>query len=142
MSSEFLGFGPHSWDLGLKAGIWASRLEFWPQGWDFGLKVGFWASRLGFGSQGWDLGLKLRGVGQTDGRRRRNFCICESKGHRPLWGRCPKRLMHLLLPKCMVSLFITAPAHQHATWVAMNLALFSFHDTRISSVQVFSPWEC
>ena len=44
--------------MGLKAGIWASRLGFGPQGWDLGLKVGFWASRLGLGAQGWDLGLK------------------------------------------------------------------------------------
>ena len=27
-------------------------------GWDMGLKVGIWASRLGFGPQDWNLGLK------------------------------------------------------------------------------------
>ena len=27
-----LGFGPHDWDLGLKAGIWASRLRYGPGG--------------------------------------------------------------------------------------------------------------
>ena len=31
------------------------------------------------------------GVQRRRRRRRRNFCICESIGHRPLWGRCPKR---------------------------------------------------
>ena len=29
-----LGFGPRGWDLGLEAGIWASRLEFGPRDWD------------------------------------------------------------------------------------------------------------
>ena len=43
----------------------------------------------------------------------------------------------LRLPKCMVSFFITAPAHEHVTWVAVNPALFSFHNTRTSSVQDF-----
>ena len=28
-----VGFGPHGWDLGLKAGIWASRLRYGPGGW-------------------------------------------------------------------------------------------------------------
>ena len=27
-----LGFGPQDWDLGLKAGIWASRLRYGPGG--------------------------------------------------------------------------------------------------------------
>ena len=49
MLSEFLGFWPHSWDLGLMGRIWASRLEFLPQGWVLGLKVGIWASRQDFG---------------------------------------------------------------------------------------------
>ena len=48
------------WDLGLKTGIWASRLGFVPQGRNFGLKAGIWTSRLGFGPQGWDPGLKAR----------------------------------------------------------------------------------
>ena len=42
----------------------------------------------------------------------------------------------LLLPKSMVS-FITALTHQHAAWVAATPALFSFHNTRTSSVQFF-----
>ena len=36
-----ISFGDLGWDLGLKAGIWASRLEFWPLGWVFDLKTGF-----------------------------------------------------------------------------------------------------
>ena len=47
-----LGFGPHSWDLGLKAGIWASRLGFGPRGWDLGLEARIWASMLEYGLQG------------------------------------------------------------------------------------------
>ena len=30
------GFGPQDWDLGLKAGIWASRLRYGPEGWGRG----------------------------------------------------------------------------------------------------------
>ena len=48
---NLLILGSQSWNLGLKAGILASRLGFWPQGWDFGLTAGFLASRLGFGPQ-------------------------------------------------------------------------------------------
>ena len=46
--------------MGLKAGIWASRLGLGPQVWVLGLEAGFGALRLGFGLQGWDLGLKAR----------------------------------------------------------------------------------
>jgi len=28
--------------------IWGCRLGFWPFDWDMGLKAGIWASRLGF----------------------------------------------------------------------------------------------
>ena len=53
-------------DLGIRAGIWASKLGFGPQSWDLGLKVWIWAtrqeifaSRLGFEPHGWDLGHKV-----------------------------------------------------------------------------------
>ena len=46
------GFGPQGGDLGLMAGIWASRLGVGPKGWDFGLQAGIWASWLEFGQQG------------------------------------------------------------------------------------------
>ena len=32
------GFEPQDWDLGLKAGIWASRLRYGPGGWEGGTK--------------------------------------------------------------------------------------------------------
>ena len=38
-----LGFGLQDWDLGLKAGIWASRLGYGPGGWDTGLEAEIWA---------------------------------------------------------------------------------------------------
>ena len=77
------GFGPQSWDLGLKAGNWASRLEFGPQDWDFGLETGIWASRLGF-----EGGTKKM---EEKEEKEKIPHMCESIGHRPLWGRCPKR---------------------------------------------------
>ena len=40
MLCKLIGFRPQSWDLGLKAGIWASRLEFGPQGQDLSLEAG------------------------------------------------------------------------------------------------------
>ena len=43
----------------------------------------------------------------------------------------------LLLPKCIVSVFITAPAHQHATWVAVYPALFQ----DIELVEIFFNFE-
>ena len=54
-----LGFKPQGWDLGLEAGVWASRLGFRPRGRDLGLEVGIWASRLGFGAL--KLGFSERG---------------------------------------------------------------------------------
>ena len=71
----------------LKAGDWASRLGFGPQGWDLDLQAGIWASRLGFGLRGGGGRVRRR---RRRRRRRKNFCICESIGHWPLWGRCPK----------------------------------------------------
>ena len=35
-------------NLGLKTGIWASKLEFGPRDWDLDLETGIWALRLGF----------------------------------------------------------------------------------------------
>ena len=60
-----LRVGPIGWKLSLKVG------------WVMGLEAGIWVLRLG--------GVRRR-------RRRRNFPMCESKGHWPhLWGHCPKR---------------------------------------------------
>ena len=35
----------------------AFELEFRPYGSDLGLEAGIWASKLGFGPRGWDLGI-------------------------------------------------------------------------------------
>ena len=40
---------PQFWDLGLKTGIWASRLGYGPQNWDLSLEAGIWASRQQYG---------------------------------------------------------------------------------------------
>ena len=56
--------------------------------WDLGLEAGIWALRLGFES----------GRGGTDGEGGKIFPICESIGHRPLWGRCPKTRLDTWLP--------------------------------------------
>ena len=71
---------PQFWDLGLKTGIWASRLGFGPKYWDLGLEAGIWASRLINGHGG--------GVGGVEN----SPVLCESIGHRALRGRCPKRV--------------------------------------------------
>ena len=61
------------------------------------LEAGIWALRLGFGPQGWDLSLKarisaLKGVdGEGGGGEEGEISpMCESIGHQPLRGRCPK----------------------------------------------------
>ena len=51
--------------------------------------------RLGFEPGGWDLGLEariwaLRG-GTLEEEEEEKIPLCESIGHRPLRGRCPKR---------------------------------------------------
>ena len=91
-----------------EAGILASRLGFEPWGWDSRLEAGIWASRLGFGPRGRDLSLeawicalRLRcepvGGGGNGRRNKRIFPLCESIGHRPLWGRCPKVWQYALI---------------------------------------------
>ena len=54
-----------------------------------GLKTGIWASRLEFGPRDWD----LRGGTEEEKKeeeKEKTPHMCESIGHRPLWGRCPK----------------------------------------------------
>ena len=64
--------------------IWALRLRFWPQDWDLGLETGIWASRLGFEGGGTEEEEKKE-------KEEEKFPhMCESIGHRPLRGRCPK----------------------------------------------------
>ena len=69
--------------MGLETGIWASRLEFGLQDWNLGVETGIWASGLGF-------------EGGTEKKKKEKEeekipHMCESIGHRPLRGRCPKR---------------------------------------------------
>ena len=61
-----LGFGPQDWDLGFKAGIWASRLRYGPGGGG--------------------------GIMEKEEEKEveEKIPLCESIGHRPLPGRCPK----------------------------------------------------
>ena len=68
------------WDLGLEVGIWTSRLGFGPQGWYMGFKAEIWAWRWG-------------GVTEEEEEKEEEekTPLCESIGHRPLRGRCPKR---------------------------------------------------
>ena len=68
--------GPWRRDFGLEVGIWPSRLEFGPWGQDMILEAGIWAWRLGGGTK------------QKKGKEK--ISLCESIGHRPLRGRCPK----------------------------------------------------
>ena len=64
-----LGFGPQDWDLGLEAGIWASRLRYGPQS-------------LGEGGT------------KKEKEEEKIPHMCESIGHRPPRGRCPKRAVY------------------------------------------------
>ena len=63
-----VGFGPQDWDLGLEARIWASRLRYGPGGWGKG-------------------GTKKEKMEEKE----KIPHMCESIGHRPLWGHCPTR---------------------------------------------------
>ena len=65
--------------MGLEVGIWASRLGFGPQGMDMGLEAEIWAWRLEVGTK------------KEKEKEKEKIPLCESIGHRPLRGRCPKR---------------------------------------------------
>ena len=55
-----------------------------------GLEAGIWASRLRYGPGGWGRG----GTKEEKEKKKKEEKIphmCESIGHRPLRGRCPKR---------------------------------------------------
>ena len=71
--------------MGLKARIWTSRLGFV-------LETGIWASRLEFGPQDWGLrGGTKKEKGEEEEEKEKIPHMCESIGHRPLRGRCPKK---------------------------------------------------
>ena len=70
-----------------------------------GLADRIWATRLGFGSRDWDLGLETGGDGRTEEEKEEKEKeeekiphMCESIGHRPLRGRCPKASKTLVFP--------------------------------------------
>ena len=79
-----LGFGPQDWDSGLKAGIWASRLRYGPGG--------------GGGME--------KEKEEKEGEEEK-IPPCESIGHRPLRGRCPKK--HELSHKVSLTNSFMAP---------------------------------
>ena len=101
--------GSQGWELGLLAGIWTLRLRFWPQGWNLGLQARIRAWKLGFRTRGLDLGLEtgiwasklefgprdcdLRGGTKEEEEEVEEKIphMCESIGHPPLRGRCPKK---------------------------------------------------
>ena len=68
--------------MGLEARIWALRLGCGPQDWDLDLETGIWAWRLGF-----EGGTKKE---KKEEEKEKIPHMCESIGHRPLRGRCPK----------------------------------------------------
>ena len=68
--------------MGLEARIRASRLGFGLCHWGLGLETGIWASRLGFEVGG--------GMEEKKEKKEKIPHMCESTGHRPLWGHCPK----------------------------------------------------
>ena len=89
-------------NLSHKAGIWAKRLEYEQWSWDLSHKVGIWALSLGFKLEtviwawGCDLSFEVRGGTEKEEekeeeKKEEKFLLCESIGHRPLRGRCPKR---------------------------------------------------
>ena len=71
--------------LFLAIGIWASKLGF-----GLGFETGIWASRLGYGPPGWG----RRGAEEEEEEEKEEKIphMCESIGHRPLWGCCPARI--------------------------------------------------
>ena len=70
--------------MGPEARIWASGLGFGPQDWDLGLETGIWPQRLGFEGEGTEKEKK-----EEEEKTEKIPHMCESIGHRPLWGRCP-----------------------------------------------------
>ena len=63
--------------MGLEARIWALRLGFGPQDWDLGLKTGIWDSRLGFEGGGTEEKKKKKKEEEE-----KISHMCESIGHR------------------------------------------------------------
>ena len=86
-----------------------------------GHEARIWASRLGFRPQGCDM--SFEGGGRTEEEEEEKFVLCESIGHRPLRGRCPKT--KIKKPKQEKKLVIpdqNRPYHVMAT-VGLSLCL-------------------
>ena len=64
--------------MGFEARIWALTLGLGPL-----------ASRLGFGPRGGGTE-KEEEEEEKEKKEKEKFLLCESIGHWPLWGRCPK----------------------------------------------------
>ena len=104
--------------MGLKTGIWASRLEFGPRDFDFGLETRIWASGLGF-----EGGTKEEKKKKEEEEKIPH--MCESIGHRPLLSRCPKckKYFHF----CSINaqkLFYYLILIRIRIWIAVNPVLF------------------
>ena len=69
------------------------RVGFGPQDWDLGLEAGIWASRLRYG--GWGEG-GAEEKKEEEKKKEKIPQICESKGHRPLRGLCPKGIKQVI----------------------------------------------
>ena len=82
------------------------RLEFGPWGWDLDPEVGIWASRLGFGPRGFGKGFTKEK--EEKEKEEKIPHICESLGHRPLRGRCPKggNVCNLCIDIMLLTLFM------------------------------------
>ena len=94
--------------MGLEARIWASRLEFRPQDLDFCLETGIWAARLEFEGGGTEEKMEKEKIPH----------MCESIGHRPLQGRCPKGRKRSFLQCFTVSILTDQSENSVIAWYA------------------------
>ena len=98
--------------MGLEGGVWTLRLQFWPHVLNLGRIGQKWAeigriwqnwAELGRIGQNWaefgriwqNLDFEAAGGGTEKKEKEKEEKIshmCESIGHRPLRGRCPKRM--------------------------------------------------
>ena len=75
-------------------------LRFELRGWNLGLEVRIWTLRLGFEPHNWDM--SFEGGGRTEEKKEEEkFLLCESIGHRPLRGRCPKKKTVTIVAKAL-----------------------------------------
>ena len=73
--------------------FWGFRLWFEPWGCNLSLEAAIWASRLGLSLE-WGGRMekkeKEKEEKEEEKKKKEEFLLCESIGHRPLRGRCPK----------------------------------------------------